>query len=72
MIHPNVLRMANIDPEEWSGWAFGMGLERTAMRRFKIADLRLIFENDVRFLEQFCWRNGTWQTMFRFSPLGKV
>ena len=53
MIHPNVLRMANIDPEEWSGWAFGMGLERTAMRRFKIADLRLIFENDIRFLEQF-------------------
>ena len=53
MIHPNVLRMAGIDPEEWSGWAFGMGLERTAMRRFKIADLRLIFENDVRFLGQF-------------------
>ncbi len=53
MIHPNVLRMAGIDPEEYSGWAFGMGLERTAMRRFKIADLRFIFENDVRFLEQF-------------------
>ena len=53
MIHPNVLRMAGIDPEVYSGWAFGMGLERTAMRRFKIADLRLIFENDVRFLEQF-------------------
>ena len=53
MIHPNVLRMAHIDPEVYSGWAFGMGLERTAMRRFKIADLRLIFENDVRFLEQF-------------------
>ena len=53
MIHPHVLEMAGIDPEEWSGWAFGMGLERTAMRRFKIADLRLIFENDVRFLEQF-------------------
>ena len=53
MIHPNVLRMAGIDPEIWSGWAFGMGLERTAMRRFKIADLRLIFENDIRFLEQF-------------------
>ena len=53
MIHPNVLRMANIDPDEYSGWAFGMGLERLAMRRFKIADLRLIFENDVRFLEQF-------------------
>ena len=53
MIHPRVLEMADIDPEVYSGWAFGMGLERTAMRRFKIADLRLIFENDVRFLEQF-------------------
>lgn len=53
MIHPRVLEMAGIDPEQWSGWAFGMGLDRTAMRRFKIADLRLIFENDVRFLEQF-------------------
>ena len=53
MIHPHVLEMAGIDPEEWSGWAFGMGLERTALRRFKIADMRLIFENDVRFLEQF-------------------
>ncbi len=53
MIHPHVLEMAGIDPEKWSGWAFGMGLERTAMRRFKIADLRLIFENDIRFLEQF-------------------
>ena len=53
MIHPRVLEMANIDPEVYSGWAFGMGLERLAMRRFKISDLRLIFENDVRFLEQF-------------------
>ncbi|MCI5842949.1 MAG: phenylalanine--tRNA ligase subunit alpha [Clostridiales bacterium] len=53
MIHPNVLRMSGIDPKEYSGWAFGMGLERMAMGRFKIADLRLIFENDVRFLEQF-------------------
>ena len=53
MIHPKVLEMSGIDPEVWSGWAFGIGLERTAMRRFKIADLRLIFENDVRFLEQF-------------------
>ncbi len=53
MIHPHVLEMAGIDPEVWSGWAFGMGLERNAMRRFKIDDLRLIFENDVRFLEQF-------------------
>ena len=53
MIHPKVLEMSGIDPEVYSGWAFGIGLERTAMRRFKIADLRLIFENDVRFLEQF-------------------
>ena len=53
MIHPKVLKMSGIDPEVYSGWAFGIGLERTAMRRFKIADLRLIFENDVRFLEQF-------------------
>ena len=53
MVHPKVLEMAGIDPEVYSGWAFGMGLERTAMRRFKIADLRLIFENDIRFLEQF-------------------
>ncbi len=53
MIHPKVLEMSGIDPEEYSGWAFGMGLERMAMRRFKISDLRLIFENDVRFLEQF-------------------
>ena len=53
MIHPKVLKMAGIDPEVYSGWAFGMGLERLAMRQFKIADLRLIFENDVRFLEQF-------------------
>ena len=53
MIHPKVLKMSGIDPEVWSGWAFGIGLERTAMRRFKIADLRVIFENDVRFLEQF-------------------
>ena len=53
MIHPRVLEMAGIDPDQWSGWAFGIGLERTALRRFKIADMRLIFENDIRFLEQF-------------------
>jgi len=53
MIHPKVLEMSGIDSEVYTGWAFGMGLERTAMRQFKIADLRLIFENDVRFLEQF-------------------
>ena len=53
MIHPKVLRMSGIDPDVYSGWAFGFGLERMAMARFKISDLRLIFENDVRFLEQF-------------------
>ncbi|MBQ4322010.1 MAG: phenylalanine--tRNA ligase subunit alpha [Oscillospiraceae bacterium] len=53
MVHPKVLQGCGIDPEVYSGWAFGMGLERMAMRRFKISDLRLIFENDVRFLEQF-------------------
>ena len=53
MIHPKVLEMSGIDPNVYSGWAFGVGLERMAMRRFKIADLRLIFENDMRFLNQF-------------------
>ncbi len=53
VIHPKVLEMSGIDPDVYSGWAFGMGLERLAMRQFKIADLRLIFENDVRFLQQF-------------------
>ena len=53
MVHPKVLEMSGIDSEVYSGWAFGMGLERMAMRRFKIADLRIIFENDVRFLNQF-------------------
>ena len=53
MVHPHVLEMAGIDPDEWSGWAFGFGLDRLAMLRYKIDDVRLIFENDIRFLEQF-------------------
>ena len=53
MIHPKVLEGCGIDSSVYSGWAFGMGLERLALRRFNISDLRLIFENDVRFLEQF-------------------
>ena len=53
MVHPKVLRNCGIDPDEYSGFAFGFGLERMAMGRFKISDLRLIFENDVRFLTQF-------------------
>ena len=53
MVHPKVLRNCGIDPDEYSGFAFGMGLERFAMGHFKISDLRLIFENDERFLTQF-------------------
>ncbi len=53
MVHPKVLSGCGIDPDVYSGWAFGMGLERLAMGEYKITDLRLIFENDVRFLEQF-------------------
>ena len=53
MVHPKVLENCGIDPEKYSGFAFGIGLERTAMGRLKINDLRLIFDNDVRFLNQF-------------------
>ena len=53
MVHPDVLSNCGIDPEKYSGFAFGMGLERMAMGRLKINDLRLIFDNDVRFLNQF-------------------
>jgi len=53
MVHPKVLRNCGIDPDVYSGWAFGMGLERLALGEYKINDLRLIFENDTRLLEQF-------------------
>lgn len=53
MVHPDVLRNGGIDPEEYSGFAFGYGLERVCMRKYSISDLRLFFENDVRFLKQF-------------------
>ena len=53
MVHPYVLENCGIDPEKYSGFAFGMGLERMAMGRLRINDLRLIFDNDVRFLNQF-------------------
>ena len=53
MVHPKVLEGCGIDPEKYSGFAFGMGLERMAMRRTRINDLRLIFDNDIRFLSQF-------------------
>ena len=53
MVHPEVLANCGIDPEKYSGFAFGMGLERMAMGRMRINDLRLIFDNDIRFLNQF-------------------
>lgn len=55
MVDPNVLRDSGIDPEIYSGYALGMGLERIAMNRYQIPDLRMFFENDIRFLEQFDW-----------------
>ncbi len=53
MVDPAVLESCGIDPEKYSGFAFGMGLERSAMQRFQIPDIRMIFENDIRFLKQF-------------------
>jgi phenylalanyl-tRNA synthetase alpha chain len=53
MVHPKVLSNCGIDPEEYSGFALGMGLERVVMRRYQIDDLRMFYENDVRFLKQF-------------------
>jgi len=53
MVHPNVLEAVGIDPEEFSGFAFGLGIDRMAARMYGIDDIRLLFENDVRFLEQF-------------------
>ncbi len=53
MVHPRVLAACGIDPEEYSGFAFGIGLDRLTTTRYKISDIRLLFENDVRFLEQF-------------------
>lgn len=53
MVHPNVLRMSGINPEEYSGFAFGVGLERIALLKYEIDDMRLLYENDTRFLKQF-------------------
>jgi phenylalanyl-tRNA synthetase alpha chain len=53
MVHPNVLRAANVDPEEFTGFAFGLGIDRTCALIYELDDIRLLFENDVRFLEQF-------------------
>jgi phenylalanyl-tRNA synthetase alpha chain len=53
MIHPNVLRNCKVDPEKWTGFAFGMGVERIAMFKYRVDDIRLFYQNDVRFLKQF-------------------
>jgi phenylalanyl-tRNA synthetase alpha chain len=53
MVHPNVLRAVGVDPEEFTGFAFGLGIDRTCARIYQLDDIRLLFENDVRFLEQF-------------------
>jgi len=53
MVDPNVLKAVGYDPEIWSGYAFGMGIERLAMIRYRINDIRLLYDNDKRFLSQF-------------------
>jgi phenylalanyl-tRNA synthetase alpha chain len=53
MVHPSVLQNGGYDPEKYSGFAFGMGVERIAMLRYKIEDIRYFWANDLRFLEQF-------------------
>ena len=53
MVHPHVLEAVKIDPEKYSGFAFGMGVERIAMLKYGVSDIRQFFENDIRFLRQF-------------------
>ena len=53
MVHPKVLRDCGIDPEVYSGFAFGIGLERVTLLKYEIDDMRLLYENDMRFLDQF-------------------
>jgi phenylalanyl-tRNA synthetase alpha chain len=53
MVHPQVLKNVNIDPEKYSGFAWGMGIERLAMFAYQIADMRYFYENDLRFIRQF-------------------
>jgi phenylalanyl-tRNA synthetase alpha chain len=58
MVHPNVLRNVGYDPEEVTGWAFGMGIDRVALLKYEIDDIRLFFDNDLRFLQQFAGLPG--------------
>ena len=53
MVHPNVFSMSGIDNNKYRGFAFGMGLERIALLKYEIDDMRLLYENDIRFLKQF-------------------
>ena len=53
MVHPHVFEMSGINPEEYTGFAFGVGLERIALLKYEIDDMRLLYENDKRFLSQF-------------------
>ena len=53
MVHPRVFEMCGIDPKEYTGFAFGIGLERISLLKYEIDDMRLLYENDVRFLKQF-------------------
>ncbi|MFM2079044.1 MAG: phenylalanyl-tRNA synthetase alpha chain, partial [Actinomycetota bacterium] len=53
MVHPNVLRAGGLDPEEWSGFAFGFGIDRMAKERHGVGDVREMYSNDLRFVEQF-------------------
>jgi phenylalanyl-tRNA synthetase alpha chain len=53
LVHPNVLRLGGVDPEKWSGFAFGLGLSRLVMMKYRIDEIRLFMRGDVRFLKQF-------------------
>ena len=53
MVHPHVLKVGNIDTEKYTGFAFGMGVERVAMLKYGVDDIRLFYENDMRFINQF-------------------
>jgi phenylalanyl-tRNA synthetase alpha chain len=53
MVHPNVIKAGHADPDKYAGFAFGMGVERAAMLKYEIDDMRLLYENDMRFIRQF-------------------